>query len=278
MGVLLERQSMRPVLAALSLMLSTLAHAETVNLYAAGSLKASLTEVVTAFERGSGGKVPVETTFGPSGLLRERIEKGEPAHIFASADTSHPKRLADQGRATGPPTVFARNQLCALTRADLAVTPEGLLDVMLDPKVRLGTSTPKADPSGDYAFALFAKAEGIKPGARAALEGKALQLTGGPASEKAPSDRNQYAWIMDTGKADLFLTYCTNAVLARKDLPSLHSVPVPAELDVGADYGMIVLKDAPGRAADLARFMLGETGQAILMKHGFGRGDSNRRP
>jgi ABC-type molybdate transport system substrate-binding protein len=254
-------------------MLSPLVHAETVNLYAAGSLKAALTEVAKAFEAKSGGKMRVETTFGPSGLLRERIEKGEPAHLFASADTGHPKRLTDQGRSAGLLTVFARNQLCALARGGLAVAPERLLDVMLDPKVRVGTSTPKADPSGDYAFALFAKAEGLKPGARAALESKALQLTGGPTSEKAPPARNQYAWVIEGGRADLFLTYCTNAVLARKDLPSLQIVQVPAQLNVGADYGMIVLKDAPAPAAELAAFVLGEAGQAILMKHGFGRGD-----
>ena len=46
--------------------------------------------------------------------------------------------------------------------------------------MKLGTSTPKADPSGDYAFEVFRKAEAIKPGAQAALEKKALQLTGGP--------------------------------------------------------------------------------------------------
>jgi ABC-type molybdate transport system substrate-binding protein len=43
--------------------------------------------------------------------------------------------------------------------------------------VRVGTSTPVADPSGDYAFALFRRAEELAPGARAKLESKALQLT-----------------------------------------------------------------------------------------------------
>jgi molybdate transport system substrate-binding protein len=261
---------MRFVATGAFLMLSTLAQAETVSLYAAGSLKAALTEVARAFEQAGGGKV--QATFGPSGLLRERIEKGEAAHVFASADTGHPERLADQGRSTGPPSVFARNQLCALARADLAVAPERLLEVMLDPKVRVGTSTPKADPSGDYAFALFAKAEGLKPGAQATLERKALQLTGGPTSEKAPPGRNPYAWVMETGKADLFLTYCTNAVLAQTELQSLQIVQIPAQLNVGADYGLIVLKDAPAPAAELARYLLGESGQAILVKHGFGRG------
>jgi ABC-type molybdate transport system substrate-binding protein len=144
---------------------------------------------------------------------------------------------------------------------------------MLAPHIRLGTSTPKADPSGDYAFALFAKADALRPGARAMLESRALQLTGGPTSEKAPAGRNQYAWVMDRGKADVFLTYCTNAVLAKHELPSLRTVQIPAELSVGADYGMIVLRDASTAATDFAGFVLGEAGQAVLAKHGFGRGD-----
>ena len=246
---------------------------QSVNLYAAGSLTAALTEVARAFEKAAGGSARVEATFGPSGLLRERIETGAPAHVFASADTGHPRRLADQGRSAGPPSVFARNRLCALARAGLAVTTERLLEVMLDPNVRVATSMPKADPSGDYAFALFAKAEGVRPGARAALQSKALQLTGGPASETAPPDRNPYAWVMDSGKADLFLTYRTNAMLARMEQPTLQIIQLPAHLDIGADYGMIVLKDAPASATDLARFVLGEAGQAMLTRHGFGLGD-----
>jgi ABC-type molybdate transport system substrate-binding protein len=248
--------------------------AETVRLYAAGSLRAALTEVARGFEAGHQG-VEVELEFAASGLLRERIEKGEPAHVFASADVGHPARLAATGRAASRVRVFARNQLCALARDGLAVSPAALLETMLDSSVRVGTSTPKADPSGDYAFALFAKAEQVRAGARATLEGKALQLTGGPTSEKAPAGRNQYAWVMASGKADIFLTYCTNAVLARKEVPTLTIVQVPAELSVGADYGIVVLQKAPPPATALVAFILGGAGQAILARHGFGPGDPN---
>jgi molybdate transport system substrate-binding protein len=162
------------------LVMSVVSKADSVNLYAAGSLKAALSEVVQAFESQNPGSIRVEPTFGACGLLRERIEKERAAHVFASADIGHPTKLADAGLAASNVAVFARNRLCALARDDLKLTHATLFDVMLDPAVRVGTSTPKADPSGDYAFALFAKAEAFKPGARAALEGKALQLTGDP--------------------------------------------------------------------------------------------------
>lgn len=250
---------------------AAVAHADDVNLYAAGSLKAALTEVAKAFEAETGGKYRINATFGASGLLRERIEAGEAAHVFASANMGHPRKLKAAGKISGDVRLFARNQLCAIASPSVAVTPETLLATMLDEKVRLGTSTPKADPSGDYAFALFAKADAIKPGAKAALEAKALKLTGGSESEKPPENRNTYGWVMSEDKADLFLTYCTNAVLAKTDTSSLEIVEVPGELAVGADYGLAVMNSAPDGAKQLAEFILGSAAQDILASYGFGK-------
>src|SRR5690606_22883404 len=109
----------------------------------------------------------------------------------------------------------------------------------------------------------------VKAGSTAVLTGKALQLTGGPDSAKAPEGRNQYAWVMEEKKADLFLTYCTNGVLARKEVPALQLVQIPPSLSVGADYGLLVLRDAPVEAWRLALFILGPDGQRILAEYGF---------
>jgi molybdate transport system substrate-binding protein len=116
-----------------------------VHLYAAGSLRSASTEVIAAFEKAQG--VKVEPTYGASGLLRA-ARGGERGDLFASADMGQPRALQNAGKA-GPVVLFARNRLCVLARPNLAVTPKTLLAVMLDPAVRLGTSTPKADPSGD---------------------------------------------------------------------------------------------------------------------------------
>ncbi|MFH0782923.1 MAG: molybdate ABC transporter substrate-binding protein [Pseudomonadota bacterium] len=248
------------------LFLPFLCQAETVNLFAAGSLKAALGEATKAFEQVSGNTVYSE--FGPSGLLRQRIEKEGQAHIFASANMEHPQALMNKGLGNSV-VLFARNNLCALAQPGLQITSTNLLEAMLDPNTRVGTSTPKADPSGDYAWELFKKADEIKPGSFTLLSGKALQLTGGPESAKAPAGRNQYGWVMEEKKADIFLTYCTNAVLAFKEVANLQLIQIPQELSVGADYGIIVLNGAPPEAWRLAMFILGTEGQKILAKHGF---------
>ena len=259
--------------AILAVMAVTDANAETLRLYAAGSLKAAMTDVARAFEAATDEAHKVEIHFGPSGLMRQRIEKGEPAHVFASANMKHPQALLDAHKAQGSVRMFARNRLCAIVQQTIEVTTESLLDRLLDDGIRVGTSTPKADPSGDYAFALFAKADALKAGARKRLEDKALKLTGGADTEKAPEGRNQYAWVMTEDRADIFLTYCTNAVLAQKDSRALQIVAIPPELAVGADYGLIILEGAPASAADLVRFILSPPAQAILQSYGFGKGD-----
>jgi molybdate transport system substrate-binding protein len=237
-------------------------------LYAAGSLREAMTAVAQQFEAQTGRKVAL--TFGASGLLRERIEKGEPAQVFASADMDHPQRLAAQGGWQAP-AVFALNQMCALAAPGMAATPETLLEVMLRPDVRLGTSTPRADPSGDYAWALFERAGSLRPGARAVLEAKALQLTGGADSPKPPSGRGTYAWVMDQGQADVFLTYCTNAVAAQREVPRLKIVAIPDTLQVSARYGLSWRSGADAAAEQLARFILSAPAQAVLRAYGFGQ-------
>lgn len=243
--------------------------ADPVRLYATGSLKAALTDVAGAYQEAYG--TPVDTEFAASGLLRERIEGGEQADVFASANMQHPRTLAAAGWG-GPVALFARNRLCALARPEIKVSPAGLLDVVLDPEVRLGTSTPKADPSGDYAWQVFEKAEVLRPGSFETLDAKAMQLTGGRDSAKAPEGRNTYGWVMEQDKADVFLTYRTNAVLAQKKVPDLQIVGLPEELAVGAEYGLIVRKGASDEAWRLALFILAPDGQAVLSDYGFTSG------
>jgi ABC-type molybdate transport system substrate-binding protein len=245
----------------------TSACADTVLLHAAGSLRGALTELSKAFESAGGGKV--QAKFGPSGLLKDEIAGGAKAEVFASANMNHPQALAS-AKKSGPVVLFARNRLCALVKPGLAVASAGLLDRMLDPAVKLGTSTPKADPAGDYAFESFAKADKVKPGARATLERKALTLTGaGAASATPPQGRNVYGWHVAEGRADIFLTYCTNALVAQKENAGQQIVALPDTLAVGADYGLTVVADASPAAYRFAMFILSSDGQRILAKHGF---------
>ena len=247
------------------------ARAETVQLYAAGSLRSALTEVAKVFEAQSG--IPVQARYGPSGLLKDEIAGGAKAEVFASANMEHPEALSAAGKA-GPVRRFARNRLCALVKAGLTVDSASLLDRMLDPSVKLGTSTPKSDPSGDYTWELFRKADAIRPGAGAMLETKALQLMGGAGSAQPPSGRLVYAWHIEEGRADIFLAYCTATRESQRQSPALQIVELPDNLAVGADYGLTVIAGAPPAAARFSDFIMSRAGQQILTSHGFAPGQT----
>src|SRR5262249_939661 len=180
---------------------------------------------------------------GASGTLREEIEHGTRAEVFASANMEHPLMLARAGKSSAV-ALFARNQLCALVKPELSVTSANLLDRMMEAQVKLGTSTPRADPSGDYAWEVFRKADAQRPGAFPALSRKAVQLVGSPGSATGTAGRSVYGMLVSQGRADMFLTYCTNAREAVQQNPGQRMVALPDNLAVGADYGLTVMNTA----------------------------------
>jgi molybdate transport system substrate-binding protein len=164
---------------------------------------------------------------------------------------------------------FTGNKLCALAQPEVGLNQANLLDRLLDSAVRVGSSTPKADPSGDYTWMMFERAGKLRPGAFDILSAKALQLVGGPNSAPVPKDRSAYGKFMQDRVADVFLTYGTNALLARRELPKLAVVRLPDALSVEATYGMVLMNGAKPQAAGLRDFLFGDEGQAILASHGF---------
>ncbi len=241
------------------------ATADPLQIYAAGSLTSAFIDMLKIFPAPDGAVgTPV---FGPSGVLREKIEHGDHADIFASADMEQPRSLA-RTRSGSPVVMFTRNRLCALGRASLGLTPDNLLDEFLAPSVRLATSTPGADPGGDYAWAVFAQAEAIHPGAQAILQSKAMKLVGGSDTVPLVPGRGAVQGIFIADRADVMLGYCSSSASVARELGNLTVTQLPPALTVGPAYGLIVLSDQP-LAARFALFVLSEQGQTILRQHGF---------
>lgn len=235
--------------------------------FAAGSLTGALSAVAKLYTAQTGQ--PVALQFGPAGLMRERIEQGEAADLFASANMAHPQTLAAEGIAT-PPIVMARNRFCAKALPGFGLTTANLLARLLDPAVGLGTSTPKADPGGDYAWQLFAKAEQVHPGAQAILSAKAQQLVGGKTAVPTPTgqDAMEYAYAQKT--VQISLGYCSG----RQTTPDTRyvNVELPPALAITADYGLSVITrgDQPHTAAyRFALFVMSPQAQAVLGQYRF---------
>jgi len=239
---------------------------EELRVLGAGSLREVIAEIGERYKDATGTTINVE--FGPSGLLRERIEKGERADLFASADMGHPLKLLRDGRATRA-AMFTRNTLCGVALPKVGLSAENFVDRLLDPAVKVGTSTPKADPAGDYTWAMFRRADALRPGSFEMLSGKAQQIVGGP-SNSAPIDgKDPAVAALAEGRVDVVIGYCTSAKLRLTQMPELQVVDVPREIATGPEYGLAVLSAAAPQTEDFALFILSPDGQRILSGYGF---------
>ncbi len=245
------------------------AQAQTVTLAAAGSLSTVLAQVADSFTATTG--IKVTQTYGPSGTLRQEIEAGLRPDVFASADTASPQALQQEGLA-GPVQTFASNQIVAVVRSGFSqtVSQTNLLSVLLDGATKIGTSTPVADPLGDYTQAIFQKADAVQPGAAATLEAKRDELVANPNAPALPAGANNLVYFLDTTQTvDIFLTYATGAVQATALDPTLKIVFLPRALTVPAPFGLTVFNGASPDAQQFADYILSPRGQQILASYGF---------
>lgn len=250
----------------LTLMQGSGAHAAGLSpvVYAAGSLRSGLDEIVARFAKQTGTKF--EVSYQPSGKLRKDIESGARPQAFASASIEHTDALFREGYLRNSVT-FARNNMCLLAAPGIDLNQTNVLAKMLDPMLRLGTSTPKVDPAGDYAWQVFHKAEAIQSGAYDQLNMKAMQLVGNPATR--PEAKRTIAQLLREQQVDLFLTYCSYADKTAAEVPGVTWQKLDDDLNVESSYGIGALSFADDRADRLINFMLSMEGQKILAKHGF---------
>lgn len=232
---------------------------------AAGSLRTAFFSIVAEFERLSGVSVRLE--HGPAGLLREKIEQGAPFDVFTSANMAHPQRLQELG-LSGPVECFTRNSLCVISRRELGMNDANMLEVLLDPMVKLGTSTPVADPSGDYALEFFDKVEGQYSGKGRRLSEKAQPLVGGRVPVEIPTGYSAAGWLIENGLADAFISYASNGLLSQHD-ERLKVIAIPETLGPMAYYG-VTLSPKAGENGMLFRDHLQSAwAQAEFQRHGF---------
>jgi molybdate transport system substrate-binding protein len=240
------------------------ARADELVLFGAGSLREAMTQIARDFQAKTG--TSVRTVFGPSGVMRERIEKGERVDVFTSADMGHPLRLERQGQAVAV-AMFARNAVCAFSMPRVGLTTSGLLDKLLDPKIRLGTSAPVTDPLGDYTWQMFKRADSVKPGSSTTLANKAHVLVGRPGPR--PEGQDPIAAALTDGTVDVFLGYCSERPRFDGQVPGLGMTPLPEALSVGPEYGVALLAGAQSQATSLVFYILSPAGQTTLARHGF---------
>ncbi|MCU6668209.1 molybdate ABC transporter substrate-binding protein [Enterobacteriaceae bacterium H4N4] len=221
---------------------------------AAGSLRGVWPQLMAHFPE------PVNTQFGPAGILREQIEAGQSCDLFASANLAHPQALLATGRALAVAS-FASNKLCLTLRSDRLRDGDDWRALLMRADLRLATSTPGCDPSGDYTQELFTR----MGEAGESVRKRALALVGGHHSAAVPAGVLAAEWIIHSGQAEMFIGYASYANRLRQ-VAGLTIIDIPEPVNPRAHYAFAQLT---ARAQPLATFLQSQDAQRILRDAGF---------
>src|SRR5258708_28976324 len=130
---------------------------------------------------------------------------------------------------SGASVLFVRNALCIVTDAGRPLDGGNLVETLLRPDIRIGTSTPIADPAGDYTWELFHRIDAQRPGAFDTLSKKAQQLFGGTTTSAPVNGRHRLLVALDDREIDLFGSYCSAAKILITASPKYRIINLPPE-------------------------------------------------
>ncbi len=231
-------------------------------IFAAGSLKKFLQRQQAQLEMAT--NTPICFQFGPAGWLRTLIEQGEHADAFLSANLVHPQALFAQGFSHNVHP-FCHNTLCLTVSKRIYHPLKNWLNYLEDTRNRIAISTPKDDPSGDYALAFFEKLTEISPQLSQNLKHRAKSLVGSPSLPKVPSSHTAATWLIEEDKTDIFIGYSHYQSIINTH-PQCDYVPIPLEWNIMVTYGATALTP---KGMNIIEYLLTSDGQSNLQTMGF---------
>ncbi|WP_299519145.1 molybdate ABC transporter substrate-binding protein [uncultured Serinicoccus sp.] len=216
----------------------------TLTVLAASSLTDVLEPVVDSFEGDHPG-LTVRAGFSASSTIVQQVNEGAPADVVALAGEASLEPLED-GRRSGPVTLFATNQLEIAVPVDNPAGVDDLDDLAADGLTLVVCA--EQVPCGQATERLFAQ-EGLQPDV-ASYE----------------SDVRATLTKVELGEADAGLVYRTDVEAAAD---RVAGVEIPEDRNVVNRYPAVAVSDRE-LAQDFVDHLLSEHVQARLVEAGFG--------
>lgn len=225
--------------------------------FAAASLRDVVEDLETAW-LSDHPDLPLTVATEASNVLAAQIREGAPADVLMSADTVRPQELSDDGLTAAGPITFARSRIALVapieagavqTAADLAV-----------PGVRLvGVSA--AAPIARYAGEAVEQLAATMPRPQEFSQAVTANIVSREDNVRAALAK------VELGEGDAAFVYTTD-LLGSEDV---REVPLPAAVDVTAEYAAVQISEGASAAAFVA--WLGEPrASAVLASAGFEAG------
>lgn len=220
---------------------------------AASDLRFALEELLTSF-RAARPNIGVEASYGSSGNFFAQIREGAPFDVFLSADSEYTRRLAGEGLGDAP-FRYALGRLAVVVSRESGLDPRGFGDLLKGSAIRrLAIANPIHAPYGRAAEATL----------------KTWRVYDLTVNKLVMGDSvSQAVQFVDSGAAQAGLVALS---LAKAGSRRLSFAEVPESDHPPLDQHGIILKRTAQRSAAvaLADYLTGETGRAILGRHGFG--------
>ncbi|CEO41024.1 molybdate ABC transporter substrate-binding protein [Photobacterium kishitanii] len=232
------------------------------SVFAAGSLRSTLTQIKSQLEQLS--QQPITFTFGPAGLLNQKIQEGLPCDLFLSANMTHPQHLHSilKMKNIAP---FCHNSLCITIARRHYQQQKTWLDYLSDPTLVLATSTPDCDPAGDYTWQLFDKIAKQNKVLSDHLKKVARPLVGGIKTLTIPTGYTAASFLIHHHNVDMFIGYSHYQHIIQND-PELIVIPIPSQDNTMATYGLAYNNNA---VLPIVNYLLSAQGQHYLQQAGF---------
>lgn len=244
------------------------ANAATLKIMAADALPKPVMEIGNIFKKEHPG-VKIDYNFLGAGVLKGDIEEGAPCDIFLSANGKFQRQLKRKGFLNSY-SVFAYDYLAAATPYGnpSGVTKHNLISKLMDPNVTLATSSPHADPAGDYTWKMFEKIDKTIPGAFNKITGHANHLL----------DAALVMPVLKSGNADLGILYASQLLELKRSGAKINIIPISKKYNTKAKFTASVLNRSKYKTLDedFIRLLFSKKGKKILKYWGFSPAASSK--
>lgn len=233
----------------------------TLEIFAADALPKPMMQLKTLFEK-QHPHVTIHYYFLASGALKGDIEEGASADIFLCANARFQQEFIDKGYITLY-KLFAYNHLAVGTPFNnpAHVTQANLIQKLFDKNVSLVTSTPNADPAGDYTWKMFRAINKQYPGAFHKIVSHVNKLL----------DAALVIPVLESGNADMGILYMSQLAYYRQKASKINIIKIPKKFDIKAKFTVSILNQSHHKLLDkeFEKLLLSRIGQKILNKWGF---------
>jgi molybdate transport system substrate-binding protein len=232
---------------------------QTLTVFATSSLTDAFKEIGAQFEARHPG-VEIDFNFAGSQQLRQQLEQGADADVFASANAQEMEAVVTTGLIDrNAPRVFALNRLTVIAPQDNRAGITTLSD-LARPGVKIVLAAPGV-PIGRYALNALDK--------MGLVFGAAFSPTVLSNVVSYEDNVKQVVAKIQLGEADAGIVYTSDLTPAAAE--KLRVIGIPEEFNVVAAYPIAPLQAASQSdlARDFTQFVLSAEAQLILRKWGF---------